>query len=55
MGPTNSRFLSSTDGVACKSQTHLGQVNCFESQLPQTFSPIHVGLRSTGDTSTTEL
>ena len=37
------------------SRTHFGQVDCFQSQLLQTFSPIHVGLRGAGDTSTTEL
>ena len=55
MGPTISGLLSSIEGVAYRSQTHLGQVNRFKSQLPQAFSPIHIGLRSTGDTSTTEL
>ena len=54
MGPTDSRYLSSARGWHV-SGTHLGQVNGLESQLPQPFSPIHIGLRGTSDTSTTEL
>jgi len=55
MGPIDSRYLSfGHSGSACL-WTHLGQVNCLQSQLPQTFSPIHIGLRGTSDTSTTEL
>ena len=36
-------------------EAHLSQVNCLQSQLPQALSPIDVGLRSTSNTSTTEL
>jgi len=55
MGPTSSRCFSFVQGVRAESLTHLGQINGFEGELPQTFSPIHVCLRGTGDTSTTEL
>jgi len=55
MGPIGSRYLSFGHSGSAYLRTHFGQVNCLQSQLPQTFSPIHIGLRGTGDTSTTEL
>lgn len=48
-------YLSFVQGVKVELRTHLGQVNGFQGQLPQTFSPIHICLRGTSDTSTTEL